>query len=121
MRAERRVLVWMCLLVCVKQLGFGAMVPSLPLYARTLGVTASAIGLAVSVNGLAPFAATMPAGRLSDQLGRRHRLALGGLISAAGSFWCAEAFGFVYFIVARFIAGAGAVSYLRPARSCSLT
>src|SRR5580700_5251092 len=62
MIAERRVLVWMCILVCVNQLGFGAMVPSLPLYARTFGVTASAIGLAVSIYGLARFAANMPAG-----------------------------------------------------------
>jgi DHA1 family multidrug resistance protein-like MFS transporter len=108
MIAERRVLVWMCILVCVNQLGFGAMVPSLPLYARTFGVTASAIGLAVSIYGLARFAANMPAGQLSDRLGRRHMLAVGGLLSAAGSFWCAEAAGFTDLIIARFIAGAGA-------------
>ena len=108
MITERRILVWMCVLVCVNQLGFGSMVPSLPLYAQSFNVPASAIGLAVAVYGLARFVATVPAGHLSDQLGRRHMLAIGGVISAVGSFWCAEAFGFADFIVARFIAGAGA-------------
>ena len=41
---ERRVLIWMCMLIAVNQLGFGAVVPSLALYAQSFGVTASAIG-----------------------------------------------------------------------------
>lgn len=107
MTTERRILAWMCLLVSVNQFGFGAMVPSLPLYARSFGVPASAIGLAVAIYGLARFLAAVPAGQFSDRLGRRHMLAIGGLFSALGSFWCAEAFGFADFIVARFVAGAG--------------
>jgi DHA1 family multidrug resistance protein-like MFS transporter len=35
-------------------------------------------------------------------------LAIGGLLSAAGSFWCAEAHSFTEFNVARMVAGAGA-------------
>jgi MFS family permease len=98
----------MCLLVGVNQIGFGAMVPSLPLYARSFGVSASAVGLAVAVYGFARFAVTLPGGQLSDLLGRRPMLAIGGLISAAGSFWCGEAHSFVEFNVARLVAGAGA-------------
>ncbi len=71
MSLEHRVLAWMCVLVAVNQLGFGAMVPSLPLYARSFGVAASAIGLAVAVYGLARFLSALPAGHLSDRLGRR--------------------------------------------------
>ena len=108
MKDERRILIWMCVLVCVNQLGFGSMVPSLPLYAQSFGVPASAIGLAISVYGLARFVSAVPSGHFSDRLGRRHMLAIGGLVSAAGSFWCAEAYGFHDFIVARFVAGAGA-------------
>src|SRR5262249_60389887 len=52
---QRRVLLWMCVLVAVNQLGFGAMVPSLPLYAQSFAVPASAIGLAVAAYGLARF------------------------------------------------------------------
>lgn len=106
--SERRILLWMCLLVGVNQLGFGAMVPSLPLYASSFGVSASAIGLAVAVYGFARFAVALPGGQLSDRLGRRPVLALGGLISAIGSFWCAEAHSFAEFNVARIVAGAGA-------------
>ena len=91
MSLERRVLVWMCVLVAVNQLGFGAMVPSLPLYAQSFGVPASAIGMAVAAYGLARFATAIPAGQLSDRLGRRPTLAIGGLVSALGNLWCAWA------------------------------
>src|SRR5260370_22196931 len=80
--SERRILLWMCLLVGVNQLGFGAMVPSLPLYASSFGVPASAIGIAVAAYGLARFLAIFPGGRLADSWGRRPVLAIAGLISA---------------------------------------
>lgn len=105
---ERRILAWMCVLVAVNQLGFGAMVPSLALYAQSFGVAASAIGMAVAIYGLARFVIAIPAGQLSDRLGRRPTLALGGLISAVGNLWCAWATSYPEFIAARFVAGAGA-------------
>lgn len=105
---ERRVLLWMCLLVAVNQLGFGGVVPALPLYAKSFGVSASLIGLAVAVYGLARFFVAAPAGQLSDRFGRRSTLALGGVITALGNFWCASATGYPEFIMARFLAGAGA-------------
>jgi DHA1 family multidrug resistance protein-like MFS transporter len=108
MSLERRVLVWMCVLVAVNQLGFGAMVPSLPLYAQSFGVPATAIGMAIAAYGLARFAMAIPAGQLSDWLGRRPTLAIGGLVSAVGNLWCAFATAYPEFIIARFVAGAGA-------------
>ena len=98
----------MCVLIGVNQLGFGAIVPVLPLYAQAFGVTASAVGMAVAIYGLARFLIAMPVGRLSDALGRRTALALGGLLSATGNLWCAWADDFPEFVLARFIAGAGA-------------
>jgi MFS family permease len=108
MMAERRVLFWMCVLVGVNQLGFGAMVPSLPLYAQSFGVPASAIGMAVAAYGLARFVSAVPAGQLADWLGRRPTLAIGGVISALGNLWCAWASVYPELVVARFVAGAGA-------------
>ena len=108
MSFERRVLIWMCVLIAVNQLGFGGVVPALPLYVKSFGVSASAIGLAVAVYGLARFVVAMPSGQLCDRLGRRPTLAVGGVVSTLGNFWCAEAAGFPEFIVARFLAGAGA-------------
>ncbi len=102
------ILVWMCFLVGINQLGFGSVVPSLPLYAQSFGVTASAIGMAVGIYGLARFFIALPAGRLADGLGRRPALAIGGLISGVGNLWCAWAASYPEFLVARFVAGAGA-------------
>lgn len=108
MPAARWNLVWMCVLVAVNQLGFGGVVPALPLYAQSFGVSASAIGMAVGVYGLARFAGSPPAGWISDRIGRRPALAIGGLITAAGNLWCAFAGSYPEFILARFVAGAGA-------------
>ena len=98
----------MCVLIGVNQLGFGAIVPVLPLYAQAFGVSVSAVGMAVAIYGLARFLIAMPIGRLSDAFGRRTALALGGLLSAIGNIWCAWAADFPEFVIARFIAGAGA-------------
>lgn len=106
--AERRVLLWMCVLIFVNQLGFGGIVPAMPLYADSFGISASAIGFAVAIYGLARAVIAMPTGQLCDRLGRRPTLAIGGAISALGNLWCAETDSFVWFLVARFVAGAGA-------------
>jgi MFS family permease len=106
-RADR-VLVWMCVLIAVNQLGFGSVVPALALYARSFGVGQSAIGVAVAVYGLARFVLAVPAGRLADRAGRRTALLAGGLLTAAGNALCALAPNYASFVLARFVAGAGA-------------
>jgi MFS family permease len=102
----------MCVLIAVNQLGFGAIVPVLALYARSFGVAQSAIGLAIGVYGLARFLVAVPVGRLTDVVGRRAALALGGLVTAAGNLLCAYAPNFAVFVAARFVAGAGAALVL---------
>lgn len=105
---ERRVLIAMCVLIFSNQLGFGAMVPSLPLYAETFGVSATAIGMAIAVYGLARFVMAIPSGQIADKWGRQPALAIGGLLSAAGNFWSVYADTYPEFMAARFVAGAGA-------------
>jgi len=107
-----RILVWMCVLIAVNQLGFGSIVPALALYARSFGVAQSAIGLAIAVYGLARFLLAVPAGQLSDRLGRRTTLAVGGGLSAIGNALCALAPTYAAFVGARFVAGAGAALVL---------
>ena len=111
-RGETRILVWMCVLIGVNQLGFGSVVPVLPLYARSFGVSQTAIGLAIAVYGLARFLVAVPVGQLADRVGRRAALALGGLITAAGNLLCAYAPDYATFVGARFVAGAGAAFVL---------
>jgi len=86
MNFERNVLIWMCVLIFANQLGFGAMVPSLPLYAETFGVSGAAIGVSIAVYGLARFVMAIPSGQISDKFGRNPALAIGGLLAAAGNF-----------------------------------
>lgn len=105
---EWRVLFWMCVLIAINQLGFGALIPSLPLYAQSFGVPAAAIGMAVAVYGLARFVVALPAGKFADLMGRRPTIALGGLISGLGNLWCAYASSYPEFLIARFVAGFGA-------------
>jgi MFS transporter, DHA1 family, multidrug resistance protein len=107
-----RILVWMCVLIGINQLGFGSVVPVLPLYARSFGVSQAAIGLSIAVYGLARFLVAVPVGQLSDRLGRRPALALGGLVTAAGNLLCAYAPNYPIFVGARFVAGVGAAFVL---------
>jgi MFS family permease len=102
----------MCALIAINQLGFGAVVPVLALYAQSFGVTQAAIGLAVAIYGLARFLVAMPSGQLADRLGRRSALALGGLVTAAGNLLCSYAPTYPAFLGARFVAGAGAAIVL---------
>lgn len=105
---ERRILAWMCVLIAVNQLGFGAVIPVLPLYAQSFGVSQAAIGATVAVYGLSRVFLSLPSGWLANRLGRRAALLTGGLVSALGNLWCAAAGSYEELVVARFLAGAGA-------------
>lgn len=109
---RNQVLIWICALIAVNQLGFGSIVPVMPLYARGFGVPQSAIGLAIAIYGLARFLINVPAGQLADRIGRRGALAVGGLVTAIGNVLCAVAPSFLPFLAARFVAGAGAALVL---------
>jgi len=106
------ILVWMCALIAVNQLGFGGIVPVLALYARSFSVSQSAIGVAIACYGLARFLVALPVGNLADAWGRRPALAIGGLVTAAGNLLCAYSPTFAVLVVGRFVAGAGAALVL---------
>lgn len=111
-RRGRSTLIWMCVLITVNQLGFGAIIPIVSLYADEFGVSKTAIGLAVAVYGLARLLLNVPAGRIADLAGRRTTLALGGAITVIGSILCAVAPTYPLFLAARFVAGAGSAFVL---------
>ena len=105
---ENRALVWVSAVVAVNQLGFGSIIPVVPLYAASFGVSQSAIGLTIGVYGLARFLANLPTGQLADAIGRRWTLVLGELVTAAGNLLCGLSGSYEQFLVFRFLAGAGA-------------
>jgi len=85
-QSEGKILAWMCVLIGVNQLGFGAVIPVLPLYAQSFGVSQTAIGFTVAIYGLARLFVALPSGRIADLFGRRNALALGGLILGEEAF-----------------------------------
>ncbi len=101
-------LVWVCVLIAVNQLGFGSIVPILPLYAESFGVSKTAIGLTIAIYGLARFLMNVPTGYVADRFGRREALAIGGSITVVGNLICALAGSYWLFLSGRFVAGAGA-------------
>jgi DHA1 family multidrug resistance protein-like MFS transporter len=111
-RPGRHILIWMCILIAVNQFGFGAIVPVVALYAEDFNVSQTAIGLTIAIYGLARFLVNVPAGRLADLSGRRSTLAAGGAITVVGAVLCAVSPNYTFFLLARFIAGAGAAFVL---------
>lgn len=75
--------------VFVDLLGFGILVPVIPLYAEAFGASEFVVGLLVASYSLAQFVATPVLGRLSDERGRRPVL----LLSLSGSILAWTAFG----------------------------
>ena len=98
----------MCVLIAVNQLGFGAVIPVLPLYAKSFGVSQTAIGATVAVYGVARVFLGLPTGKVADRLGRRAALAIGGAVTVLGNLWCAAASTYLELLMARLVAGAGA-------------
>jgi len=107
-----RILIWICVLISVNQLGFGSIVPVVPLYASDFGVSKSAIGATIAIYGLARFLFNVPAGQIADQFGRRSTFAIGGATTVVGNALCALAPDYSIFLAARFVAGAGAAMVL---------
>ncbi|HEY3111360.1 MAG TPA: MFS transporter [Chloroflexota bacterium] len=110
--AENRVLMWVCLVIAVNQLGFGIIVPVTPIYARTFGVSEAAIGLVVAVYGLGRFLFSVPVGQAADRFGRKRTIFAGTLLTCAGSLLCGLAGDFGQLLIFRFIAGIGSTTVI---------
>lgn len=57
--------------------GFGIIVPAIPLFARSFGVSNAAVGLIISLFALSRFASGLVSGRLVDKFGERTVFAVG--------------------------------------------
>ncbi len=110
--ASQRVLLVVCLIILVNQVGFGIIVPVTPLYARTFGVDEAAIGLVVAVYGLGRFLFSAPVGQAADRFGRKEVILAGTLLTCLGSLLCGLASSFVQLLIFRFVAGVGSTAVI---------
>ncbi len=114
--ANYRTLGWLCLVVGINQLGFGSIVPIVPTFARSFGVSQAVAGLVISVYGLGRLLFDLPMGGLAERVGRRKIIIIGEIVTAVGSLLCAVAGSFWLLIFFRFIGGIGAATVLTGAQ-----
>ena len=91
----------------VLQAGIGAIIPCLPTYAASVGLTASDVGLIVAVPAAARACLNLPAGRVADVLGRKRPWIFGALLDGVGCLATAAAGGLQSMVAARVTMGAG--------------
>ena len=91
--------------VLIDLIGFGIILPIVPIYAQRFGAQGIGYGALVFVFSAMQFVATALLGRVSDRVGRRPILLTTMLINAAGYVLFAFAPSYVVLFVARVISG----------------
>src|SRR5207237_9718526 len=105
MPASRSRLGVIFLTVLIDLIGFGIIMPILPLYAQRFGAQGIGYGALVFIFSAMQFVATALLGRLSDRIGRRPILLTTMLFNAAGYVLFALAPSHVLLFIARVISG----------------
>lgn len=91
--------------VFVDLIGFGILIPILPLYAKDMGTTPTQSGWLLGIYSVIQLISTPWLGRISDRVGRRPVLLLSILGGAAGYFLMGGAHTLALLFVARIIQG----------------
>jgi|YelNatPaOPRAMG01_1025707.scaffolds.fasta_scaffold43164_3 DHA1 family tetracycline resistance protein-like MFS transporter len=98
------------LTVFLDLLGFGIVIPFLPMFASKLGVSAFGIGAIMAIYSAMQFLCAPVLGRLSDRVGRRPIIMLGLLGSSAGYLIYGFADSFAGLFISRLVHGACAAT-----------
>ncbi len=121
-REELRAALSLSSVYALRMLGLFMILPVFALYAVDLeGVTPALTGLAIGIYGLTQALLQIPAGLLSDRIGRKPVIVGGLLIFALGSVVAAMADSMVAVIVGRALQGAGAIAAAIMALAADLT
>jgi len=119
---ERRAASSLACIFALRMLGLFMLYPVFAPYTRKLpGATPLAIGIALGIYGLTQALLQLPAGLVSDRVGRKPVITAGLLVFAAGSVIAALAHGIGGIIVGRAVQGAGAVGAVTLALAADLT
>ncbi len=114
LRASEELIV-LCSTTFLVMAGQGVVSPVLPLYAKDFGVSATMVGLTLTVFAAARLIVNVPAGLIADRYGRRILLVGGPMITSIGMIGSGQAGGIWELLVWRFVAGAGSAFYMSGA------
>lgn len=121
-REEFRAALSLSSVYALRMLGLFMILPVFALYATDLeGVTATLAGLAIGIYGLTQALLQIPAGLLSDRIGRKPVIIGGLLIFAGGSVVAALASSIWMVILGRALQGSGAIAAAIMALAADLT
>jgi multidrug resistance protein len=112
---KKETLIILCIEVALMMLGIGLVSPVLPQYASTFGVNMTMVGLLITAFGVARIMVDIPAGGLTNRLGRRPVLIMGPLIQGVSSIGCGLAVNYPMLLGFRFIQGIGSAMYTTAA------
>ncbi len=101
---EVKVLVGAAFFVAV---GFGIVVPAIPLFTKSFGVNNAAVGFIVSSFAIARFCSGLISGRLVDKFGERPVFAFGILMVSFFTLLCAIAHSYSQLVIFRTAGGLG--------------
>jgi MFS family permease len=97
--------------------GFGIIVPAMPLYAKSFGVSNSAVGLIVSMFAVARFSTGMFSGKFVDKFGERLVFAIGIFIVSLSTLLAALAQSYTQLLIFRTAGGLGSSMFSVAASS----
>jgi MFS family permease len=121
-RTELRAALSLSGIYALRMLGLFMILPVFALYATDLeGVTPALTGLAIGIYGVTQALLQIPAGLLSDRIGRKPVIIGGLLVFALGSVMAALADSIWLIILGRALQGAGAIAAAIMALAADLT
>jgi MFS family permease len=111
-RAEVKASGALASIFALRMLGLFLILPVFAVHAKTLagGDSATLVGLAMGIYGLAQSFGQIPFGVASDKYGRKKIIVIGLILFALGSFIAAAADNIYWVIIGRAIQGSGAIS-----------
>lgn len=101
-------------------LGFGILIPAIPIFAKSFGVSALAASAVISVFALVRFVTSPLAGMLTDRIGERTTLASGLAIVAVSSVLAGFAQDYLHLLLLRAVGGLGSSMFTVSAQALLL-
>ena len=100
---QRRVLVLLCVQVAALHAGSSMIIPILPLFAQTFGVSLALVGVLLAVQAVPRLFVSVPAGRLADRIGAHRLLAISCALAVIASIGSMLAPTFAFLVAMRVV------------------